>query len=175
MSPQFCSVGDSDGVETVRSPWRRPPRSGPARPRAPLSMEARPAAVQGQRLVALRHVEPPVGSIFCLTFMFQSWFFGLAGRPLTSVWFPSASASAASDLLGVSLPRNLMDSSSPHSTFFNGSGAILCVPSSSCVVSYSHQESCRIKDSESETREGTVTGNQEVQQILSDNHLTSQG
>lgn len=32
-----------------------------------------------------------------------------------------------------------------------------------------------MKDSESETREGAVTGNQEVQQILSDNHFTSQG
>lgn len=64
-----------------------PPRSGPARARAPLLREPRPTAVQGQHLAALRHVEPPVGSIFCLTFMFQSSCFGLVGRPLTSVSF----------------------------------------------------------------------------------------
>lgn len=52
-----------------------PPGSGPARARAPLSREPRPTAVKGQRLAALRHVEPPVGSIFCLTFVsiFMFW------------------------------------------------------------------------------------------------------
>lgn len=95
----------------MRSPWRRPPRSGQARARAPLSSEPRPTAVQGQRLAALRHVEPPVGSVFCLTFTFQSSFFVLAGRRrrasgfLRPQMFPEAASDSESPCRGTSGTR----------------------------------------------------------------------